>query len=193
MDGDKAGGTNLILLDPKAGPECLLVAVKDPLDTAGRGKHQKLRELANQLLVTKQAVMESMINWQTWMDAVGWLVWYVLGASADELVVLSGGGEHDDGDLRVAEHGELLGLLHDPRPALGVGHLPVGGVLDPLYLDLPPPHRSRHLQLIQQSRALGQSDHGELARAGSTDAASLWGGNGEGEGRRLGSSLEQLV
>jgi hypothetical protein len=35
--------------------------------------------------------------------------WYVLGARADELMVLAG-GEHDDGDLRVAEHGELLGL-----------------------------------------------------------------------------------
>jgi hypothetical protein len=35
--------------------------------------------------------------------------WYVLGARADELMVLAG-GEHEDGDLRVAKHGELLGL-----------------------------------------------------------------------------------
>jgi len=56
-------------------------------------------------------------------------------------VVLAGGGEHDDGDLGVAEHGELARLLHDPRAALGVGHLPVGGVLDPLDLDLAAPHR----------------------------------------------------
>jgi hypothetical protein len=58
-------------------------------------------------------------------------------------VVLAGGGEHDDGDLGVAEHGELARLLHDPRPALGVGHLAVGGVLDPLDLDLAAPHRRR--------------------------------------------------
>ena len=56
-------------------------------------------------------------------------------------MVLAGGGEHDDGDLGVAEHGELARLLHDPRAALGVGHLPVGGVLDPLDLDLAAPHR----------------------------------------------------
>jgi hypothetical protein len=55
-------------------------------------------------------------------------------------VVLAGGGEHDDGDLGVAEHGELARLLHDPRAALGVGDLPVGRVLDPLDLDLAAPH-----------------------------------------------------
>jgi len=55
-------------------------------------------------------------------------------------VVLAGGGEHDDGDLGVAEHGELARLLHDPGAALGVGDLAVGGVLDPLDLDLAAPH-----------------------------------------------------
>lgn len=64
----------------------------------------------------------------------------LLGSWADELVVLAGGGEHDDGDLGVAQHGELPRLLHDPRAALGVGDLPVGRVLDPLDLDLAPPH-----------------------------------------------------
>lgn len=79
-----------------------------------------------------------------------WRWRYRLGGRAAELVVLAGGGEHDDGDLGVAEHGELPGLLHDPRAALRVGHLPVGRVLDPLDLDLAPPH-GRPLQQLSLS------------------------------------------
>lgn len=56
----------------------------------------------------------------------------------------AGAGEDDDADVRVAEHGELVGLLEQPAPALGEGHLPVRGVLDPLDLDLPATHLRNH-------------------------------------------------
>ena len=99
-------------------------------------------------------------------------------------MVLAGGGEHDDGDLGVAEHGELPRLLHDPRPALGVGHLPVGGVLDPLYLDLPPPHLRRPIHLLRpRNRARHRERASWLAR--STDSASV----GEEMARRKGDRL----
>lgn len=53
---------------------------------------------------------------------------------------LAGAAKDDDGDLGVAEDGDLLCLLDQPVPPLGVGHLPVVGVLYPLYLYLPSPH-----------------------------------------------------
>ena len=53
---------------------------------------------------------------------------------------LAAAGEDDDADLGVAEHADLPGLLDQSGPALGEGHLPVGGVLDPLDLDLAAPH-----------------------------------------------------
>ncbi|RWW28997.1 hypothetical protein GW17_00006495 [Ensete ventricosum] len=56
------------------------------------------------------------------------------------LIELALGGEDDEGDLRVAEDGDLVGLLEQPRPALGEGHLPIDLVLDPLQLHPPPPH-----------------------------------------------------
>lgn len=46
------------------------------------------------------------------------------------LAELAGGGEDDEGDLDVAEQGELEGLLEDPRAALGEAHLPAHPVLD---------------------------------------------------------------
>lgn len=49
-------------------------------------------------------------------------------------------GEDDDADVGVAEHGELPGLLEEPRAALAEGDLPVDGVLDAAELDL----ASRH-------------------------------------------------
>lgn len=54
-----------------------------------------------------------------------------------ELVVA---GDHDEGDLGVAEDGELPRLLEEPVPPLRVGDLPVGRVLDRLDLNLPPRH-----------------------------------------------------
>lgn len=57
-----------------------------------------------------------------------------VGGWAAVVCKLAGAGEHDDGDLGVAENGELLGLLHDAEPSLGVSHLPVGWVLYLLYL-----------------------------------------------------------
>lgn len=50
------------------------------------------------------------------------------------------GREDDQSDLSVAEDGELVGLLQQPIPALAEGHLAAGGVLDPLDLNLSPPH-----------------------------------------------------
>lgn len=60
--------------------------------------------------------------------------------SAGEVVELAAAGEDDDGDVDVAQHGELLGLLYQSVPALGEGHLPAALVFDSLYLHLPPPH-----------------------------------------------------
>lgn len=88
-------------------------------------------------------------------------------------MVLAGGREHDDGDLGVAEHGELARLLHDPGAALGVGHLPVGRVLDPLYLDLAAPH----VLLIRILRRRGQLDDEEF-----------WCGVGREASREMGKS-----
>jgi hypothetical protein len=44
-------------------------------------------------------------------------------------------GEDDDADVGVTEHGELLGLLQQPRPALAEGHLAVHWVLNAAQLD----------------------------------------------------------
>lgn len=52
----------------------------------------------------------------------------------------AGAGEDDEADLRIAEDGELLGLLQQPAPPLREGHLPVRRVVDPPYHYLPPPH-----------------------------------------------------
>lgn len=65
-----------------------------------------------------------------------------MGGGVVEEVAL--GGEDDGGDVDVAEDGDLVGLLEQPRPPLGEGHLPAHLVLDPPHLHLPPPH---HLSL----------------------------------------------
>ena len=114
-------------------------------------------------------------------------------------MVLAGGGEHDDGDLGVAEHGELARLLHDPGAALGVGDLAVGCVLDPLDLDLAAPHLGilgqlpvaallHGLELLaswaSRSRSIRRSSE-ELERA----RRGREGGMGDGEGRGRASAL----
>jgi hypothetical protein len=53
---------------------------------------------------------------------------------------LATGGEDDDADVRVAEHGKLVRLLQQPTATLAEGHLPVHLVLDPLHHHLPTPH-----------------------------------------------------
>lgn len=60
---------------------------------------------------------------------------------ARELREPAGGGEHDERDVGVAQHGELLRLLEQPAPALGEGHLPRRRALYPPYL----PPLARHL------------------------------------------------
>lgn len=59
------------------------------------------------------------------------------------LVELSLWREDDDGDLGVAEDGDLVRLLEEAIAALGEGHLPVDLVLYPLQLHLAAPHRRR--------------------------------------------------
>lgn len=51
-----------------------------------------------------------------------------------------GGGEHDEGDVDVAEDGELVGLLDESIPPFRVSHLSVRDVLYPLNLELHPTH-----------------------------------------------------
>lgn len=67
---------------------------------------------------------------------------WLRGGGADVLVEFSGAGEHDNGDLGVAEDGEFVGLLEEAVAPLRVGHLPVRRVFDSLDLDLPSRHGS---------------------------------------------------
>ena len=102
---------------------------------------------------------------------------------AAELVELAAVGEDDERDLGVAEHGDLVRLLEQPRAALGEGHLAVDLVLDPLQLHPAPPHgrrprlprgprafRPRRRQFDLTGAAAKQSERysraGELERSG---------------------------
>lgn len=76
------------------------------------------------------------------------------GGGANVLVDFAGARNHDERDLGVAEDGELVGLLEESVPSLGVGHLPVGRVLYPPDLDLPPRHLSLSLLLLSLSSNL---------------------------------------
>ena len=62
---------------------------------------------------------------------------------AGVIIKSAGAGEDDEADFGVAQDGELLGLLHQTIPPLGEGHLPAGGVVDPLDHDLPSHHVSQ--------------------------------------------------
>ena len=55
------------------------------------------------------------------------------------LVEAAAAGEDNEGDLGVAEHGELVRLLEESIAALAEGDLTVGRVLDALDLNLAPP------------------------------------------------------
>jgi hypothetical protein len=57
-----------------------------------------------------------------------------------EFVELSMGGENDNSNFCITEHGELLGLLKKPCSALAEGNLPVHRVLNPLQLNLSTSH-----------------------------------------------------
>jgi hypothetical protein len=52
-----------------------------------------------------------------------------------EFEELASGGEDDEGEVGVAEHGELVGLLEEAIAALGEGDLAARGVLDAADLD----------------------------------------------------------
>ena len=56
------------------------------------------------------------------------------------LIESASGGEDDEGHLSVTEHRQFIGFLEKTIAALTEGHLPIGRVLYPLDLDLPPPH-----------------------------------------------------
>jgi len=80
----------------------------------------------------------------------------------------AGGGEDDEADLGVAEDGELLGLLKQPPPPLGEGHLPRRQVVDPPYrYPLPLPGHRASLALLHRRRrrcSCQQSQEDERAR-----------------------------
>ena len=59
---------------------------------------------------------------------------------ADKLVEFSSAGEHDQGNLSITENSDLLGFLENTISSLGIGHLPVSSVLNPLDLDLTTTH-----------------------------------------------------
>lgn len=59
---------------------------------------------------------------------------------AGELVELAAAGEDDGGDLGIAKHGELEGLLQQTVLPLRKGDLPIYLVLYSLQLYLPPAH-----------------------------------------------------
>ena len=53
---------------------------------------------------------------------------------------LAGAGEHNNGNLGIAENGELVGFLEEAVSSFRVSDLTVGGVLYPLDLDLTASH-----------------------------------------------------
>lgn len=55
------------------------------------------------------------------------------------LIEPSAAGEDDEGDLGIAEHGELVGLLEEAIPAFAEGDLAIGGALNSLDLNLASP------------------------------------------------------
>lgn len=65
-----------------------------------------------------------------------------------KFIKLPAGGKDDEGNLGVTENGKLAGLLEQPNPALGEGDLPAGGILNPLDLNLTPPHILSSLLLL---------------------------------------------
>jgi len=71
---------------------------------------------------------------------------HVGGRVLEELVVRV---EDDDGDLAVAQHAQLVRLLHQPELPLGEGDLPVALVRDAGDLNLLPAHLDR---LVWSSR-----------------------------------------
>lgn len=62
------------------------------------------------------------------------------GGRADVFMEFSGRGNHEERNLGVTENSELMGLLEDAVPSLGVSDLPIRHVLYPLDLDLTPRH-----------------------------------------------------
>ncbi|RRT74377.1 hypothetical protein B296_00032395 [Ensete ventricosum] len=64
-------------------------------------------------------------------------------STSGEMAEASGGGEHDESDVDVAQDGQLVGLLDEAISTLGEGHLAIGVVLYPLYLELNSTHDPR--------------------------------------------------
>lgn len=59
---------------------------------------------------------------------------------AGEIVQATSAREDEDADLGVAENGQFLSLLEQPRPSLGEGDLSASHVLNLLHDGLPPNH-----------------------------------------------------
>jgi hypothetical protein len=80
-----------------------------------------------------------MVQNRKWIEVRGGIMQGIPGVSG-VLVELPFRGEDDDGDLGVAEDGDLVRLLEQPVAALGEGDLPVYLVLYPLQLHLAATH-----------------------------------------------------
>ena len=59
---------------------------------------------------------------------------------AGELVGLAGGGEDDDGDLGVAENGQLISFLQNAIPTFREAHLPTCRIFNSLHLNFASSH-----------------------------------------------------
>lgn len=56
------------------------------------------------------------------------------------LVETAAAGEDDESNFSITEHRQLISFLQQPVSSLAEGHLPIGCVLNPLYLNFSSPH-----------------------------------------------------
>ena len=79
----------------------------------------------------------------------------VLGVFEEDFVHVGGGvleqfvaaAEDDEGDLAVAQHRQLVGLLHQPEFAFGERHLQVSSIVHLHYYLIMPRHQSQHCHI----------------------------------------------
>lgn len=103
-----------------------------------RGRRELTNWIANVCRKRNRIIKTSISKSNTVVAAV------VLVPGAGEVEEPAGGGEDDEGDLGVAEDGELLRLLEQPPPPLRERHLPRRRVVDLPNLYLLPRHYSNN-------------------------------------------------
>lgn len=86
---------------------------------------------------------------------LGVLEQHLVHVGAGVLEQLVGVVEDDEGNLAVAQHAQLIGLLHQPKLPLGEGHLAVPFISDSLDLNLFPPHLLRGVLSAREEGAAG--------------------------------------